>query len=427
MTLVTFPPGDSIFSGKTFNDSIWARIDGILAAGSCPDGWLEIQNDDTRLTCLFHQSKPYLAGLIEADGFSWVPLRDLPIRAQQLDGAICDFIKTDPIRVLLLAIHFRSRPVLQASTELVDLAHVLEVLANDAQDAALALEREKTRTLLFLQQGKPARVYFGKPEQDTQQGNVEERFLVYAFEPQAPHTKIEVFKNLTIESDPGAGRSLAALNAEAKPPPPTNVLVKLGGRIIMQRPFMPPSMKIGRDHGCELILDNLSVSRRHARLLWERGNFIVEDLGSANGTTIEGKSIDRKIIEGHETLGVGKFRLSLVEPPDVHYPEQTMLMPSVNILYLISDEQSHPLVGETTIGKAKGVDIRIKGFRVKPLHARIKNEGPGVFHLTSPSFGQVLLNGTPINEAFLKPGDALEIGRTRFRLANTLGDEPTCA
>ena len=37
--------------------------------------------------------------------------------------------------------------------------HVLNVLADEGHDAALALEREQIRTLLFLQQGAPARAF----------------------------------------------------------------------------------------------------------------------------------------------------------------------------------------------------------------------------------------------------------------------------
>jgi pSer/pThr/pTyr-binding forkhead associated (FHA) protein len=46
-----------------------------------------------------------------------------------------------------------------------------------------------------------------------------------------------------------------------------------------------PVLTLGRDPGCELCLaDDQRVSRRHARLSYEEGEWLVEDLGSANGT-----------------------------------------------------------------------------------------------------------------------------------------------
>ncbi len=426
MTLVAFPPGEPVLTGRPFDEGIWAEVDGLLAQGLCPSGWLNIETAETRLTCLFHQSRTYLAGLAEPEAFSWVPLHDFPVRANQLEGAACSLVRADPVRVLLLAVHFRNRPVLQATTDLVDLGHVLNALADDGHDAALALERDDRRTLLFLQQGVPARVFFGDPGKDPGRGDVAERFLAYAFDPAASLTRVEVFKQLGIEHDQDEGRPLSELASEAKPPPPMSLLVSLGGRVVMQRPFMPPSMIIGRDHGCELLLDNLSVSRRHVKLAWERGKFVLVDLGSVNGTTVNGNRIERHQLSARDKIGVGKFELTLSEPPDVHDPDQTMLLqPGAEVtpgasggaLYLVGDDQSVPLSGEVTIGKTRGVDVRARGFWVRPVHVRLFSEGPGVHRLTCPGGAGVQLNGAQVTTAYLKAGDELVVGRSRFRVS----------
>lgn len=52
-------------------------------------------------------------------------------------------------------------------------------------------------------------------------------------------------------------------------------------------PLDSPTLTLGRDPGCDLCLsDDQRVSRRHARLLYEDGEWLVEDLGSANGTFV---------------------------------------------------------------------------------------------------------------------------------------------
>lgn len=55
------------------------------------------------------------------------------------------------------------------------------------------------------------------------------------------------------------------------------------------------SFTLGRDPSCELHFDDDMVSRRHARVLVERGVWYVEDLGSRNGTRLNGELITRAV------------------------------------------------------------------------------------------------------------------------------------
>jgi hypothetical protein len=45
---------------------------------------------------------------------------------------------------------------------------------------------------------------------------------------------------------------------------------------------------IGRDGGCDLVLADVTVSRRHARLERDGSNWVLQDLGSTNGTRLNG-------------------------------------------------------------------------------------------------------------------------------------------
>jgi pSer/pThr/pTyr-binding forkhead associated (FHA) protein len=48
------------------------------------------------------------------------------------------------------------------------------------------------------------------------------------------------------------------------------------------------TFSIGRDRGCDLAVDDLSVSRVHARLERTRDGWVLTDLGSTNGTRVNG-------------------------------------------------------------------------------------------------------------------------------------------
>ena len=50
---------------------------------------------------------------------------------------------------------------------------------------------------------------------------------------------------------------------------------------------------IGRGRECDVVFVSEAVSRRHARLLFRDGHWVIHDLGSTNGTMVNGVRIGR--------------------------------------------------------------------------------------------------------------------------------------
>jgi serine phosphatase RsbU (regulator of sigma subunit) len=73
---------------------------------------------------------------------------------------------------------------------------------------------------------------------------------------------------------------------------------------------------IGRMPSAAVYLDSLAVSRQHARVVSAAGGFFVEDLGSSNGTYLNGRPIDRRTpLTESDTLQIGPYVLALRPEP----------------------------------------------------------------------------------------------------------------
>ena len=70
---------------------------------------------------------------------------------------------------------------------------------------------------------------------------------------------------------------------------------------------------IGRHPDSSIFLDDVTVSRRHARVVTEGvGHYVLEDVGSLNGTYLDGERVDRAPLREGAQIQVGKFHLVFV-------------------------------------------------------------------------------------------------------------------
>jgi len=74
--------------------------------------------------------------------------------------------------------------------------------------------------------------------------------------------------------------------------------------------------RLGRHPDSEIMLDDITVSRRHAAIERTGEGYVVADAGSLNGTYVNQERIDRAVLHHGDELQVGKFRLVLFERTD---------------------------------------------------------------------------------------------------------------
>jgi pSer/pThr/pTyr-binding forkhead associated (FHA) protein len=85
--------------------------------------------------------------------------------------------------------------------------------------------------------------------------------------------------------------------------------VALKGRPVRTHSFNKGVITLGRDPQADVFLDNPGISREHARIDKTDDGYVVEDLGSANGTYLNDEQIQRKLLANDDVLRIGKFSL----------------------------------------------------------------------------------------------------------------------
>lgn len=77
--------------------------------------------------------------------------------------------------------------------------------------------------------------------------------------------------------------------------------------------FSRSPMIIGREEAVDLCIPVQSVSRRHAEMRWEDGHWILRDLGSRNGSLVDGQRVAEAALEPGEEVRVGDVLLKFVD------------------------------------------------------------------------------------------------------------------
>ena len=68
---------------------------------------------------------------------------------------------------------------------------------------------------------------------------------------------------------------------------------------------------IGRSSACQIVLGDDTVSRRHAELRFDDGRWLLRDLGSSNGTYVNGRFVTEAEVRAGDVIHLGGCRLRL--------------------------------------------------------------------------------------------------------------------
>jgi pSer/pThr/pTyr-binding forkhead associated (FHA) protein len=204
------------------------------------------------------------------------------------------------------------------------------------------------------------------------------------------------------------------------------------------------NMKIGRAMDCDIVVDNLGVSRHHCTIVKDGEGWAVVDGGSNNGTYVGGTKIQKHLLKHGERIVLGKHSLvydqhgyaagaaaSAKKGPGAMGGEMTMFVDQAQLAKAMASEVGGkrmalalkqggrdvvvPLLKEETVlGAADNVDIPAKGFLVKPAQAKVVRNQAGHRIVSLGGWRAVKVNGQKIVDAPLKSGDVIQIAGTQF-------------
>lgn len=224
-----------------------------------------------------------------------------------------------------------------------------------------------------------------------------------------------------------------ALDGDAFGAPAIQVpmLVDESGR---EHPVRPGVNSIGREG--DVLLSDARASRRHAQVTSENDVLILEDLGSTNGTRVNGKPIapgEKVALAGGDTISVGGIELKL------SLPGQTSGNVTQNLAgnrtaaistppklesaaaALVGEGESFPLkVGKNTFGRRSADnDIVIGDPYVSGKHGVIEIADDGFFVTDVGSTNGTMLNDAklaPNMRTAISPDDVIRLGSMEFRI-----------
>ena len=444
---------------------------------------------------------PYGAGRVAGDAFSFTEIHEFFAAYSRHPESPLSFFVADKRLLLGLMVLFQHRPALQFTTDQVTMEGVLQKLAARGTDAIVGIRAGDEWAIGICTKGKLVANYFAPAGAEAlKEPTPDEQFLAYV-SAQPPgivtldvheETRVNPAADASLLSPDARGRlshvfltvatrveeeavlrpemempvepdvssreaevfvpsapPTAAPSSEPVPPPGKGpipeVFLFFGERQMGTFSLSKGELTIGRNPGNDIVIDNVGVSRRHAVIKWADDRATVEDLGSANGTIVNGRKVaSRELRDGDEIL-VLKHRLLFRVPKEApalkaeipaDVGQETMFIeptaiaqaagkptgrpeaatPKLRPCIILPDRKKMVLgAEEITLGSSTECAIQLAGMFVAKVHARIIPEKEGQFKIIHiAGLAGTRVNGEKVSEHVLKHGDEIEIGRQKL-------------
>jgi len=208
------------------------------------------------------------------------------------------------------------------------------------------------------------------------------------------------------------------------------MIVSIDGVVIKEVQLTKERTTLGRRPYNDIVIDNLAVSGEHGVIHMAGAEVEIEDLGSTNGTYVNGKAIKRSDLRNGDLIEVGKYKIRFLHDAEDQNFEKTMVFKPGMAQVLGTPSRPAPLSAAAPItalirvmsGPAAGREVSLlkvvttigkPGVAVASITRR--HQGFVLAHVEGPHLP--LLNGAAIGSAPipLKNGDRIELAGTEMQ------------
>lgn len=131
------------------------------------------------------------------------------------------------------------------------------------------------------------------------------------------------------------------------------LILSMDGLVLKDIPLTKERMSIGRKSHNDIQIDNLAISGEHAVIVTILNDSFLEDLGSTNGTLVNGAQIKRHFLQNGDTIELGKYKLKYLNeavqqatPADF---EKTMVL-RPDVMRQTAEQMDQKAFGDTQVG-----------------------------------------------------------------------------
>ncbi len=125
-------------------------------------------------------------------------------------------------------------------------------------------------------------------------------------EKESKNSKTESIKDKAIEYQEDISTSILEDIKKMSPGKSGLVIIKgpnIGDKFLIDK----TKITIGRIPESDIFLDDITISRKHAEIIKKGDEFVIKDLGSLNGSYINGKIVDSAVLQNMDRIQIGKY------------------------------------------------------------------------------------------------------------------------
>lgn len=188
-------------------------------------------------------------------------------------------------------------------------------------------------------------------------------------------------------------------------------------------------IRLGRAPENDIVLDDIKISRSHATVSWDEAGFVLQDLGSSNGTYLNVTRLDGMphALQHGDQISLSRqllvFELLLPEATDELVNDSPVAAGPAGPCLVVTDGldlgREYPLWGEVIVigrdSREATWEIRLTDRSVSRPHARLELGEAGYYLVDLESVNGTCLNDQLVSGAVLvKDGDVIMVGGTRL-------------